>query len=417
MITGISIAIAVISLILAVQAFFSAQLMLYSWEDTSRLALSKPPSHLAPPKYSFSILLPARDEEKVIGHTIAQIWNTDYPNVLKEIFVICHVSDELTIQAAQQALNDIGSPRNRVLTFSDSPINKPHGLNVGLRQSTHDFITVFDSEDDVSPDLFRVVNTILIEEGVNIVQGGVQLMNFRDHWFSAHNCLEYFYWFKSRLHFQAAKQIVPLGGNTVFFSRQLLEQVGGWNEHCLTEDAEIGLQLSALGEPIRVFYDTHLSTREETPESIGQFIKQRTRWHQGFLQILFRGTWRKLPGFQQRMLAIYIFSYPWFLAAILLVTPVMILAGILIKLSVWIAILSFIPLYGLICQAFLSVYGLIAFAREYKLRYSLWDLIVLIITFIPYQLLQGVSALRATWRELMGKSDWEKTSHAGAHRA
>ena len=123
----------------------------------------------------------------------------------------------------------------------------------------------------------------MIKEGVGVVQSGVQLMNFNDHWFGIHNCLEYFFWFKSRLHFYAQVGMIPLGGNTVFVRRELLERVKGWDEHCLTEDADIGLRLSVLGERIRVVYDSQHVTREETPDSVASFIRQRTRWQQGFL--------------------------------------------------------------------------------------------------------------------------------------
>src|SRR5262249_53843996 len=155
-------------------------------------------------------------------------------------------------------------------------------------------VTIFDAEDDIHCDVFNMVNTVMLRERVGVVQAGVQLMNFRDHWFAPHNCLEYFFWFKSRLHFHAHVGMIPLGGNTVFLRRDLVDRVGGWDEQCLTEDADIGLRLSALGEPIRVVYDAQYVTREETPDSVSQFIKQRTRWQQGFVQILRKGTWRSL---------------------------------------------------------------------------------------------------------------------------
>jgi len=37
-------------------------------------------------------------------------------------------------------------------------------------------------------------------------------------------------------------------------------------------------------------------------------------------------------------------------------------------------------------------------------------------TYLPYQWLIGFSALRATRRLLLGRGDWEKTEHLGAHR-
>ena len=46
-------------------------------------------------------------------------------------------------------------------------------------------------------------------------------------------------------------------------------------------------------------------TREETPDTLVGLLKQRTRWNQGFLQVLRKGDWRRLPDPRQRLLARY----------------------------------------------------------------------------------------------------------------
>ncbi|HEX8732361.1 MAG TPA: glycosyltransferase, partial [Ktedonobacterales bacterium] len=247
----------VISIVLTIHALLSLRFMLYAWETGERLAESGAPSSFSPPKLSFTVLLPARHEEAVIYDTIRQVWRAKYPHQLLQALVICHVNDTATIAEAQRAIADIGSPNVRLVTFSDTPINKPHGLNVGLRHATNDIVTVFDAEDDISPNIFNVINSRYLQEelGPGIIQSGVQLVNFRDHWFGLHNCLEYFFWYKSRLHFHAEIGMMPLGGNTVFIPRKLLEQVGGWNDACLTEDAELGIRLSLLEQPIRTIYE------------------------------------------------------------------------------------------------------------------------------------------------------------------
>jgi cellulose synthase/poly-beta-1,6-N-acetylglucosamine synthase-like glycosyltransferase len=275
---------------------------------------------------------------------------------------------------------------------------------------------VFDAEDDIDPQIFNVVNTIMVEEGTGIVQAGVQLMNIRDRWFSIHNALEYFFWFKSRLHFHARANMVPLGGNTVFVRRALLEKVGGWDQQCLTEDADLGLRLSALGESIRVVYDARHVTREETPDTISQFLRQRTRWHQGFLQVLRKGAWRGLATRRQRLLALYTLTYPLFQALLTLLWPVMVLTILGLKLPLAATMLSFLPLYALLFQFLAYLVGAWMFTREYQLAFPLWMPIAMSATFLPYQLLLGVSAVRAAWREARNQNNWEKTRHVGAHR-
>lgn len=404
------------SLALFAQSLFSLYMMLYSWEHPERLAASAGPQALLPPRRSFTVLLPARHEEAVIYETIRSVWAANYPRELLEVVVICHADDAGTIAEAQRAIAAIGSPRVRLETFAGGPINKPRGLNVGLARTRHEVVTIFDAEDDIDPEIFNTVNTVMLAEEVGVVQAGVQLMNFRDRWFSVHNCLEYFFWFKSRLHFHAAVGMIPLGGNTVFVRRELLERLGGWDEGCLTEDADIGIRLSALGERIRVVYDAQRVTREETPATVGQLVRQRTRWSQGFLQVLRKSDWTRLPRAGQRLLAIYTLSYPLLQAVLLLLWPVMLLMALWLDLPMPATMASFLPLYVLLLQFVVTAIGAVLFTREYGLRLPLLMPAAMALTFLPYQWLLGVSALRAVYRELRRDHSWEKTAHSGAHR-
>jgi len=412
----ISLTVLLISLVFFAQSIFSLYLMLYSWEHPERLEASRGPCSFLPPQLSFTVLLPARHEEAVIYETIKRVWAANYPSDLLEIVVICHIDDTGTIAEAQRAIREIDSSRVRVVTFCTPPINKPRGLNAGFQQTSNQVVTIFDAEDDMDSNIFNVVNTIMLEEKVGIVQAGVQLMNFRDHWFAIHNCVEYFFWFKSRLHFHAKVGMIPLGGNTVFFRRDLIQRIGGWDEYCLTEDADIGLRLSGLGEPIRVIYDKQHISREETPPTVASFIRQRTRWQQGFLQVLRKGSWLALPRLSQRLLAVSTLFYPFLQALLALLWLPAIVAVLWLKLPVLVAMISFLPLYALFLQFLATIAGAFAFTREYGYKFPLFMPISMTITFLPYQYLLGISAIRAIYRELRQMHNWEKTEHAGAHR-
>jgi len=414
-----SVTLAVVSIVLATQAAYSAALMLYAWEDEDKWTLNRVPTSFEPPSHRFTVLLPARHEEAVIQGTIQRVVDLNYPRALMEIFVVIEAGDHGTIGKVQETLDELrsaGIDHVKLLTFSDPPINKPHGLNVGLREATGSVVTIFDAEDEPHPDILQVVNTVMLREGSPIVQCGVQLMNYADRWFSASNVLEYFFWFKSCMHYHAARQAVLLGGNTVFIQRDVLESVGGWDQYCLTEDADVGIRLSAMGLPIRVLYDDAYVTREETPPTVDQLVRQRTRWDQGFLQVLRKGDWLHLRTWQQRLLAVYSLSSPLLQGMTVLYLPISLWTMLYAKVPIIVAMISSLPFYMVLLQYLISVAGLYEFVAVHHLKPSRFSAVQLLVAFLPYQWLLGYSALRAVWRQAAGDNTWEKTIHTGALR-
>jgi cellulose synthase/poly-beta-1,6-N-acetylglucosamine synthase-like glycosyltransferase len=418
--SGFMIALVVISILLLIQVSYSTYLMLFTWNEVDKRDRYRAPATFAPPQKSFTVLLPARHEEEVIQRTIQCVLDANYPRELMEIAAICRIDDQGTIAKVQEKIADLvrqGITNVRLIVFQDFPINKPHGLNIGLRNTQNEVVTIFDSEDDVHPEVFNVINTVMVRENVNVVQSGVQLMNYDSQWFSALNVLEYFFWFKSRLHYHSEVGMIPLGGNTIFFTRRLLNLIGGWDEQCLTEDADIGIRLSEMGERVRVVYEDAYVTKEETPPSVGQFIKQRTRWNQGFLQVLRKGSWMRLPKLGQKLLALYSLSSPIFQALTALYLPVSIYTAFFVKMPPLIAMILWLPCYMLIGQYVLNVVGLYEFASAHGLKLSKTMWLKMLAAFYPFQVLLGISALRAVFRELKGVNTWEKTKHVNAHRS
>jgi len=279
-----------------------------------------------------------------------------------------------------------------------------------------DVVTIFDAEDEPHRHILNIINTTMLNEDVDVVQSGVQLMNHNTRWFSFLNVLEYFFWFKSSMHFFARIGIIPLGGNTVFVRREMLEQLGGWDEHCLTEDADLGIRLSLAHARMRIIYDDEYVTREETPHTIAQFIRQRTRWNQGFIQILFKREWIKLEKLSQRLLAFYVLVLPEMQAFFTLLIPVSVAMFFLVKFPLWIAMFTFLPLYCLILAVFIDLAGLREFLKAHKRKWSWREALILMLTFFPYQMILGMGACRAVYRYIRGASNWEKTTHLGQHR-
>jgi glycosyltransferase XagB len=417
LVQALTITLVSISLVLVIQGLFTLYLTLYTWEDPKRVSSNRSPQTYEQPLKTFTALLPARNEENVIAHTIAAVHGIDYPEELKETIVIVRSDDHGTIKAAKDAIAKLGKKNIRIVCDSvPIPTNKPMKLNIGAAVAKNEVICIFDAEDEPHKDIYNIVNTVMIRQNADIVQCGVQLMNFASHWFSALNVLEYYFWFKSALRFFAKVGLITLGGNTVFFKKEWMERIGGWDEYCLTEDADVGLRLSKAGAKIEVLYDQEHATQEETPHNLENFIKQRTRWNQGFIQVLLKGEWLNLNTWSQRFLAFYLLFWPIVQSLLFMYIPISLTLMFIIKLPVWATMITILPVYMLGLQMVTIIVAFYQFVNDYKLKYSVFFPIRIILWYFPYQFILGLSAYRAVWRLVSKQASWEKTTHVNAHR-
>jgi len=408
------IALVSLSFALAAVAMTTLAWMLHAWRSPQHLEATGFADSSSMPTLSFSLLVPARHEEEVLGDTIDTLAQLDHP-AFEVVAIIGHddPGTETVARAAARRHPDLV----RVVMDHSVPKNKPKGMNTALPHCRGDIVGVFDAEDEVQPDLLRQVDARFNATDADVVQGGVQLMNLQTSWWSLRNCLEYYFWFRSRLHFHANARFIPLGGNTVFARANVLREVGGWDSECLAEDCELGVRLSTRGAKVVVAYDPEVVTREETPPTLTSLFKQRTRWNQGFLQVLRKGEWRKLPSLRQRMMARYLLSMPFLQAFTGLMIPVSLVLIGLVKVPLAVAMITFLPLTPTVLTLVAETVGLGDLKRMYEVKVRFRDYVRLLLGTLPYQVFLAAAAVRAVIRESRGIHAWEKTEHLNAHRA
>jgi cellulose synthase/poly-beta-1,6-N-acetylglucosamine synthase-like glycosyltransferase len=205
--------------------------MLHAWRTPDSLAESGLEADGRGTACSFSLIVPARHEEAVLETTLSHLISSHHPDF--EVLVVVGADDPGTREVAERVA-DRHPERVRVVIDPSWPKSKPKSLNAALPYCSATITGVFDAEDDVHPALLRRVDQYFQATDADIVQAGVQLMNFRSSWFTVHNVLEYYFWFRSRLHVHARQRFIPLGGNTVFIRTSILRAVAGWAD-CLAE--------------------------------------------------------------------------------------------------------------------------------------------------------------------------------------
>ena len=166
---------------------------------------------------------------------------------------------------------------------------KPRALNYALPLCTGDIICVFDAEDAPEPDQLKKAVQHLRGSDLRVacVQARLSFYNSTQNWLARCFTLEYGILFNVFLPgLQRLGLPIPLGGTSMFLRRNVLEEIGAWDAHNVTEDADLGMRLYRAGYRVECLDST---TFEEANYRVYPWIKQRSRWLKGFLM-----TWLAL---------------------------------------------------------------------------------------------------------------------------
>jgi cellulose synthase/poly-beta-1,6-N-acetylglucosamine synthase-like glycosyltransferase/GT2 family glycosyltransferase len=410
--------LAITSIALFLQASLEAWRMLYSYREPESVDKLRYPAPIYDGKERFCIIVPARHESETLAHTLHLLARQTYPNI--KIYAVVCSDDRETLAVANEAAET--EERVELVVYPlkrGAKPSKPLQLNYvfeRIKWKRFTIVTVFDAEDTVHPELLAHVAAAFRDPNLDIVQGGVQLMNHQSSWYSLHNVLEYYRWFNSAMAYNAAKEFMPLGGNTVFIRYGMLRKAGGWPT-TLTEDCALGVLLSTRYQArTAVYYDPRLATQEETPNTLTGLFKQRVRWNQGFFHEWRKGLWLDMPGFWQRMLAGYVLLSALLLAIISIFMVISLLAILFLKAPVLMAMLMYLPLIPVALLTFLNAVFLHDFGKAFSRKVTVRQYATLLITQPLYQIVLNTAALWAVVRELRGDTTWYKTPHTGLHR-
>ena len=230
---------------------------------------------------SVSIIVPAKNEERVVGRLLKALVNLDYPSSKKEIIVVNDESDDRTGEICDQFASRY--PEIRVFNRSMST-TKAAALNFGVRHAQGEIIVTFDADSVPEPDALLRAVQYFEDPAVAAVQGRICCIN------DGENMLTKFLFYEGAVQYEAYARgkdrlnlFVGLAGSCQFVRRDVLEEIGGWNGKSLSEDVELSLRLTEKDHVIR--YASDVRTWEESPNSVIGLIRQRARWYRGNIEM------------------------------------------------------------------------------------------------------------------------------------
>ena len=235
-------------------------------------------------KHSFSIIIPAKNEEKVLGRLLERMVNQEYDKSKYEILVVEDGSTDNTFQVCKN-YESLYSDLIRCIKLPPArvPNGKSRALNYALKIAKYDIIGIFDADTVPRLDVLKYASEAFSNDQVAAVQGKLIPINVRESVIARFASLEELYYEYSIAGRARLGLFVPLEGTCTFIRKSALNEVGGWNEYSLTEDLDLSIKLTSKGYKI-VYVPTIVAWRE-VPISLSWLIKQRLRWYRGHFEV------------------------------------------------------------------------------------------------------------------------------------
>ncbi len=236
-------------------------------------------------KHKFVTIIPAHNEEQVVGNLITSLGEQNYPKDLYDIYVIADNCTDKTEEVARKL-----DAKVFVRTENDSA-KKTKGFALQLFLNTlltdpnmnYDAFCVFDADNIVDNNFLNAMNKHLCQ-GEEVVQGYRDIKNPTDSWVSAGYAI--FYWTMNRFYHLARYNagLSPLINGTGFMVKMDAIRPKGWDTNTLTEDIEFSLKRIIQGK--KLGWATDAICYDEQPIKFKPSWSQRSRWTIGHIQCL-----------------------------------------------------------------------------------------------------------------------------------
>ena len=325
-----------------ISVFFTIYGLYYAFTGVFAFARPKKDKPIDNIIHKFSVIIAARNEEKVIGNLIDSLKKQNYDNDYYSINVIVNNSTDNTYDVCKEyGVNVI---------MCDVPVkSKGKVLRYvfkNFKNKRFDAYVIFDADNVVHPDFLKMMNESL-NNGYKVAQGFRDSKNYQDNWISGSYTLFYylqnFFFNLSRKKLHSSASI----NGTGFMVRKDLIETLDFNPVTLTEDVELTTVCAINNE--KIDFVTNAITYDEQPTNFRVSLTQRLRWSKGNLQCWKHYHHALYKSFIKHHNLASVDMYLNNLAAIVQVISVLVvLAGLIEKAITTKVVFSFVGIFGLL---------------------------------------------------------------------
>jgi cellulose synthase/poly-beta-1,6-N-acetylglucosamine synthase-like glycosyltransferase len=255
------------------------------------------------------VQLPVYNEKYVVERLLRAAAQMDYPHNLLCIQLLDDSDDDTTDIAAKviKEISQKNGPHIVHLRRADRVGYKAGALDYGLKQSTHEFISIFDADFLPKADFLKDVLGYFSNPKLGMVQ------TRWDHLNEDHSVLTRILGFAIDNHFsveqggrQASDCFINFNGTAGMWRRRTIDDAGGWSDDCLTEDLDLSFRAQLNGW--EALFVEEIATPSELPTEVNSIRAQQSRWTKGAVETSRKNLsrlWFSKLGLQQKLVGTF----------------------------------------------------------------------------------------------------------------
>ena len=229
-------------------------------------------------KYKFCVLIPARDESKVIEALLISIGKQSYKVPFSDVYIIVESKADKTNLIASKYGANIIIRKNLNLKRKGYALDE--GVKEIIKKKSYDAYFIFDADNVLDKDYFKNMLDTYIS-GYDIGIGYRNCKNGNDNVISACSALTF-----SMVNTISNKRkmknhnTLTISGTGFYVAGYLIDEWGGYPFNSLTEDYELTLYATMRG--LSTFYNEKAIFYDEQPTKYSVTKTQRVRWIRGY---------------------------------------------------------------------------------------------------------------------------------------
>jgi biofilm PGA synthesis N-glycosyltransferase PgaC len=335
-----------------------------------------------------TVLIPAYDEEAVIGGCVRSALEADYPEL--ELLVLDDGSTDGTVAGAEEAIGT--DPRGEVVNDGVNR-GKAERLNLGLRRARHDLVISCDADTHMHPQAPKYLVARMLRSRLNAAVAASPHVTNRTNLLCAMQVLEAasIIGLVRRSHALRGR-IGTVAGVLALLHRERVLAVGGFRGQMATEDIDLTWRLLLAGW--HTTFEPQALIGMQVPAGLSSLWAQRCRWARGQGEVLHEHLGRVVRWSRRGMWLVVLeslLSLVWVVAWALALT----LAAIALFVPAWHTIVGWGVAIAVVCAV------QVAFALSIDSRYDRRALRAVLLGPLYPLFFWAISALAAIRAELV----------------